>query len=152
MIWQVARVIDTGADRLTLGFSTPSTCSRCARGQGCGAGLFSALVMRSFTRVDLASNADARVGERVRVGVMASRLAVAAAVHYGIPLLAFLSGASLAHGLSAGFAGQDLAALAGGLAAFVLSAPLIHRFVPISVNPRIERLSCTTDDTTSSNS
>lgn len=108
--------------------------------------------MRSITRVELPAHAQARVGERVRVGVMPSRLAAAAAVHYGLPLLAFLAGASLAHGMSVGLVAQDVAALAGGLAAFALSVPLIQRYVPIAVNPRIERLSCTTGDTTSCNS
>lgn len=152
MIWQVARVLESGAGRLTLGFSTPSTCTRCARGDGCGAGLFSALLMRSLTRVELPADLQAQVGESVRVGVLPSRLAAAAAIHYGLPLLAFLAGASLGHGLSAGVVAQDVAALAGGLAAFALSVPFIQRYVPVSVNPRIERLSCTTGDTTSCNS
>lgn len=152
MNWQLARVIESGAGRLTLAFSTPSTCSRCARGDGCGAGLLGALVMHSVTRLELPAETEARVGERVRVGIVPSSLAAAAAVHYGLPLLAFLAGATLAHASSAGSGFQDPAALAGGVALFAASVPLIRRFVPITVNPRIERLSCTTDASTSCNS
>ncbi|NBB92419.1 MAG: hypothetical protein GVY32_04525 [Gammaproteobacteria bacterium] len=150
MNWQIARVTDRDGDRLTLVFSPISNCSRCARGEGCGAGVFAGLFRRADRPLVIAAPADVSEGDWVRVGVGQRTLLTSALVHYGIPLAAFLIGAAAGHALADGAAGRDFAALAAGLAAFALSLRALRARPMLAVNPVVERLSCMSDDSNSS--
>ena len=148
MIWQVARVIGRDGDRLTLVFSAPEQCARCARGEGCGAGVFARLFGRRETRVVLPGDAEASPGQWVRVGLVPRQLALAAAWHYGLPLAGFLLGALAAAAAMPSGAAEDLTALATGLVAFAVTVRFVRRFGP-TLEPVVERLSCTGEDTKS---
>lgn len=149
MIWQTARVVDRDADRLTLSFSAPETCQRCARGEGCGAGVFGRLFARRETRVALPTRLAVAVGDHVRVGLEPGHLALAAGLHYGLPLAGFLVGAAMGHAALSDSAFRDLAALATGLVGFFLVAGLVSRRFRPTWNPVVEHLSCHQDDTNS---
>lgn len=149
MIWQIARVDASDLGRLKLAFSTPSMCSRCSRGEGCGAGVFGGLILRGVTRVELPFEAAFAAGEWVRVGLSSRLLAFAALLHYGLPLAGFLAGAAAAHLLTDHSAWQDGAALAGGLAGLLIVVFVARRHALLEVNPVVERLSCTRDDSNS---
>lgn len=142
MIWQIARVVAFDAERLTLAFSAPDACQRCAQGRGCGAGVFGRLFSRRATRVNLPAKLSVSPGEWVRVGLEPRQLAFAAAMHYGLPLLGFLAGSVAGHMALSGGAGRDLAALAAGLAAFFLVARSVSGRMRPAWNPVLERLSC----------
>ncbi|MEE4302720.1 MAG: SoxR reducing system RseC family protein [Wenzhouxiangella sp.] len=150
MIWQLARVVSIDAERLTLSFSAPEECQRCARGEGCGAGVFARLFSRRSTRVTLPGSLAVSCGDWVRVGLEPRQLVLAAAVHYGLPLLGFLSGAVAGHLAMGDGPGQDAAALATGLVVFAAVARMLARSERPLLNPALERLSCTRGDTKSS--
>lgn len=151
MIWQVARVVDCNAQALVVRIDAPEQCQRCARGEGCGAGVFSRLFARRETRLILPPGSPASVGEWVRLGVTPAALAVASARLYGLGLLGLLGGAWLGQSVaSAPF--EDLAALMTGLAGLaVMIGPLAVRWRPV-LNPVVERLSCSGGDAKSSSS
>lgn len=152
MIWQTARVDSGDRGKLMLTFSAPSACARCDRGDGCGAGVFSGLLQRRRTRVEVAATLDVTGGEWVRVGLAPRVVAVAACVHYGLPLIGFLALATAVHGLTPDSAWRDAAVLAGGLAGFVLVHRAIGCWLPLAAEPVVERLSCTETDSKSTNS
>lgn len=152
MIWQTARVEAGDRGRLTLTFSAPSACARCERGVGCGAGAFSGLLQRRHTQVEVAATLDVAGGEWVRVGVAPRVLALAACLHYGLPLIGFLALAAVVHGLTPDPAWRDVAALVGGLAGGVIVHRVIGRRLPLAADPVVERLSCADSDSNSSQS
>src|SRR5690554_6524013 len=121
MIWQIARVV-AGPGGLVLEFSSPDACERCNRGEGCGAGLFSGLVLRGRSRMELSGHRELVNGERARVGLPTDRLAVAGVLFYGLPLLGFLLGALALHLLLGPVAWRDIGALGGGLTALAVVA------------------------------
>lgn len=149
MIWQVARVLARDGDRVTLVFAAPEQCERCARGEGCGAGVFARLFGRRETRVALPVAAEFLPDEWVRVGLAPGRLAVAATLHYGLPLAGFLVGAVAGHAATSGGAAGDLLALGGGIAGFAFMVAFVGRRLRPSLNPVVERLSCRAGDSTS---
>lgn len=149
MIWQPARVVACDAKHLTLVFSRPESCQRCARGEGCGTGVFAHLFSRRKTRVVLPAKIAVSSGDWVRVGLEPRDLAMSAGLHYGLPLVGFLLGAMAGHVWSSGGIVADLAALAAGLAGFLLVAGFVARRLRPTLNPVVERLSCTASDTTS---
>lgn len=149
MIWQTARVVSIDSDRLTLVFSAPRNCQRCERGEGCGAGVFGRLFSRRETRVMLPASLAVACGDWVRVGLESRRLAAAAGVYYGLPLIGFLAGAIAAHVMMPSSAIRDPVALAAGLAGFLLLSRFVARRAQPGLNPVVERLSCSEDDTTS---
>lgn len=149
MIWQLARVVDRDADRLTLLLSAPETCERCARGEGCGAGVFSRLFTRRETRLVVPARLAVSAGDHVRVGLAPAHLALAAGLHYGLPLAAFLVGAAAGHAAVSGSPLRDAAALAFGLVGFMLATRLVSRRLRPRLNPVVAHLSCSPGDTNS---
>lgn len=146
MIWQIARVVACDADRLSLEFAAPEGCERCMRGEGCGAGVFAGMFGRRRTRLTVTSGLVVAGGEWVRVGLEPRRLAMAAGVHYGLPLAGFLAGALAGHASLPDGSLRDPAGLVAGLAGFALVARVVvTRLRPI-LNPVVERLSCRHDD------
>jgi sigma-E factor negative regulatory protein RseC len=134
---------------LKLVFSAPEQCQRCARGDGCGAGVFARLFTRSETLLPVPPGAALADGDWVRVGLEPRRLAVAAAWHYGLPLAGFLLGAAVGHAALAAWTFRDPVALAAGLAGFVVATRLSAMLGQPSLNPVVERLSCKTGNTKS---
>jgi len=149
VIWHYARVIEKRAGRLVLEFSAAPACRRCARGEGCGAGVFSGLFPARRSRLEVRGEPTIELGETVRVGIRPASLALAATAHYGLPLAAFLACASAAHYLAGPVPMRDLAALLAGLAGLGLAAVLGPGRLALALNPAVERLSCRESDSNS---
>lgn len=101
----------------------PASCRPCDEGRGCGGGILARAFARRDVRFAVANPLDARPGERVVLGLDERGLQSASFRLYGLPVLAFLAG-TLAGAAIAGGAGQDVAALGGGLAG--MAAALVH--------------------------
>src|SRR5690625_1764719 len=115
VIWQPARIVSVGQQKMTLLSSASSPeCARCARGEGCGAGVFSRLLVYGNTRLVLPVQPGLQPGDRVSVGVERRRLALAAVLRYGLPLIVFLVFAAAGHILADMSPGRDAAALLAG--------------------------------------
>lgn len=129
-------MIARGDGHVRVRMMPAEACARCARGEGCGAGVFTRLFARRTVILDLPDTTDAMPGDRIQVGVTASMLGRAASAVYGLPLAAFLLAAGLMTILSgqpAGTLAGDGLALAAGLAAgwgmFRLSAAGLPRYL-----------------------
>lgn len=135
LIWQpgIVRVSESG--KRWLEFSATDSCARCASGQGCGAGLFSGLMLASRpARLPLSGrllNAgdqagyqpDYQPGQALLAGIRPGRLVIVAALLYLFPVLAFVAGALLAESL---YPDSDVLALTGGvLGCMVLWLPVL---------------------------
>ncbi|QKK03322.1 MAG: SoxR reducing system RseC family protein [Pseudomonadota bacterium] len=147
-IWQKARVTGSRAGYLTLQFASPEACRRCRQGRGCGGGLFGAWLGSSAPIVEVAAGDSVRVGDWVRVGFDTTFLVRAALRVYGLPLVAFLLGAGLAHHMLADSTWRDPAALGAALLASAVAWWLAGLACP-TARPAIEHLSCEAVDTTS---
>lgn len=142
MIWQPARIVSVGQQKMTLLFSASSPeCARCARGEGCGAGVFSRLLVYGNTRLVLPVQPGLQPGDRVSVGVERRRLALAAVLRYGLPLIVFLVFAAAGHILADMSPGRDAAALLAGLVGFTVAALAVDRGSKMTLNPVMRSLS-----------
>ena len=141
MRWQIARVVRWTPEQMTLQFDPPSSCERCVRGEGCGAGAFSRLFARRGATLKLKSIPDVAQGDWVRVGVDERRLLLGSLHLYGWPLLAFLAALVLVQRLWPDLPGQDLTGLVIGLAAAGTCLRVLQKRQP-ALNPAVERLSC----------
>jgi len=134
LIWQTG-VVKTRAGRAWLEFDDPGACGRCSRGRGCGAALFSRLFSRPPTVIAL-DDADLRTaGKRVRAGLSAHWVMLAAAALYLVPVIAFLAGALAADTI---WPRDDLAALCGGLLAGFGAVGAIRKRLRCTRPPRLE--------------
>lgn len=142
MIWQPARILSVDQQKMTLGFSVSSPqCERCARGEGCGAGVFSRLLAYGKAQLVLPAQPGLRPGDWVSVGVERRRLALAAVLRYVLPLAGFLVFAAAAHALAGGLPGQDIVALLAGLAGFASVSLIVDHGSKMSLNPVMRSLS-----------
>lgn len=146
VIWQVATVVDASPGRLQLALDPLSTCSRCLRGEGCGAGVFARLFRQRRTVISLERRHEFQVGQKLRVGMDGSVLLYGAMILYGLPIAAFVLGALSGHGLGGGGPFGDLAALVGGLVLAGLALLFVRRRPLHGLNPRLELLSCTSSE------
>jgi len=115
LIWQTGTVQEDVPGRLRLEFAGSAACARCASGKGCGAGLFSGLLLLSApARLPLPAEAGYRAGQHLRAGIRPRRLVIAALLLYLLPVLAFVTGVLLADAL---WPASDGRTLVGGLLA-----------------------------------
>jgi sigma-E factor negative regulatory protein RseC len=138
LIWQPALVVGERPDSRWLEFRSASECERCARGEGCGAGLFARLFTRGVGRLALPPERAAMPGDRVFVGVPGRWLLGAATVVYLAPAAAFVAGAWFSELARPGHDGFALVAgLAGAAIALVLARALGRSFPPrLEITPR----------------
>lgn len=134
LIWQ-SGVVRKHRGRVWLQFEDPGTCSRCSQGTGCGAALFSRLFSRPGADIPLDGAGLPRDGQRVRAGLNPHWLMTAAAMLYLVPVLAFLVGALAADAIRAG---DDVAALVGGLLSAFLAVWLVRVRVRSRGIPRLK--------------
>lgn len=142
MVWQPARVLECGEDWMRIGFDRLETCQACLRGEGCGAGVFSRLFVARQATLRLPANEPLSVGQRVRVGVSSGQLLLASILLYAAPLSAFLIAALGAHLAMVDAAWRDPIALVAGLASGGLVLLALRRGRGMTLNPRVEPLSC----------
>lgn len=111
MVEGVARVVAVDGAKVWLEAESMSACAGCAAKAGCGT---SAQPSRRTPRRFAATNdLDARIGERMVVGIPENALLRASATAYLVPLLAMIVAAVAASGLGGGDGAAALAAVAG---------------------------------------
>ncbi len=70
-----------------------SYCRQCAANKGCGTASLSAILGQKYTQVKVINHCDAKVGDRVVIGVEEQALLKSAFVLYLLPLLSLFAGA-----------------------------------------------------------
>ena len=138
MIRERARVLDPFDGGGWVRTEAEAGCARCAAGQGCGSGTLGRLIGDRLTRVEVASEEPLRAGALVEIGIDERVLSLAAAVVYGVPLLALLAGAAIGASL-----GTDVAAAGGALLGLLAGSLVARRFAralaPQALRPRVLR-------------
>lgn len=119
LIWQIAVVRRDEAGSDWLEFDDPGGCSKCSRGTGCGAALFSRLFARPDARVPMPDDKAIPAGRLVRVGLDPRWLLLAATTTYLLPVIGFVAGALVADRT---LPANDAAALVSGIAFALLAA------------------------------
>ncbi len=115
MVEGSARVVALDGDRIWLEIEGSAGCGACAAKAGCGvAGKARGPSARQ--RFALPRHFEARIGDRIVVGVPESALVRASAIAYAVPVATMVAAAVIAGALGAGDGGAALSA-AGGLAA-----------------------------------
>lgn len=119
-----ARVVAAAGDAVWVEAEAKSACGGCAAASNCGVSALSGSLGRKAARLKLRNLCDARIGDRVVIGIPQSTLLRASITVYLTPLIAMIVAAAAA--VAAG-GGDGVAALSGfgGLAAGFLAAKLI---------------------------
>lgn len=124
MIEASAEVVRVESDRAFVRPLASGSCGVCAGKGGCEASSLLRLFGRGDQCYSVHNGVQAKVGDRVIVGLPEGRLAKSAALTYGLPLAGLLAGAAVG-----GFVAhtQDLGAALGGLAGFTAGAWFVRR-------------------------
>lgn len=121
MLEQHARVIESSVEGVWVEAVEPSGCGICA-GQGCASRQIAELFQRTPRHYRVESRLGLSTGDRVVVGMPDGSLIRSALYLYGLPLVLILAGALFAQAWVPGDAAAVMGALAGGLAAWGLTA------------------------------
>lgn len=136
MIEQEARVAAIEGDEALVVIARQTSCSGCQAKSGCGTSLVSDMFPSRQMTVRLSNSQQARVGDRVVVGLPESGLQLASLLLYGVPLLSLLVGAigtqSLADSLGWG---AEPAAIIGGLSGMALGLYAVRRLSQLRLWP-----------------
>ncbi len=132
MIEQQATVVAVEGETAWVTAPRRPACARCARGGGCGAGLWARALGLRQARVPVDNPIGARVGEQVVVGLEEAALLRGSALLYLVPLGALLTGGVVGQGF-----GEEVGALAGGAAGLAAAlAWLRRRGRQLALDPR----------------
>lgn len=124
-------IIDCEACTAIVEVEAAEACARCARGEGCGAGIWSNRQDAMRLRARLPSGACPLPGSRVDVELCDGGIAHAALLGYGLPLAGLVIGAALG-----AVTGGDTFTAIGGLLG-LLSGILLARRLPAGQPPEI---------------
>ncbi len=125
MIEETGQVVRVQGEFAWVESERRSSCGSCATQEGCGTGVIArALVNRAVT-LKVLNRIDARVGDRVVVGIPESGLLRGAFAVYSVPLLALFAGALCGHWLAGD---SDPAAIAGAAAGLAAGLAWLARF------------------------
>jgi len=153
MIEQNVQVLRSDRDSIWVRMGSRSGCTACDNGKGCGAGLFTKLIQRKPVTLKLVrSEMNVEAGQMLTLafpGQVYMKLVLAS---YGWPLVAALVGALAGHSLATMSALQpvviDLAALAGGVLAAVLTLRLFrHRGIEETIINSLHMTICIPSNT-----
>lgn len=111
MIEQEARVTALDGDHALVTVVQQSACGSCAAKSGCGTSVVASLFPQRQQQLRVANTQQARVGDRVMVGLPEDGLQRASLLLYGVPLLGLLLGATTGQS----WGGSELHAILGGL-------------------------------------
>jgi len=111
MIEEIATVIKTEGEMMSVEIQRQSSCGACSVKSGCGTNLIASLFGKRRALLSLPNTIHARPGERVVLGIRENDLVAGSIRLYLLPLAGLLLGALAGHLL----AGTELFAIAGGL-------------------------------------
>ncbi|MGE5154721.1 MAG: SoxR reducing system RseC family protein [Bdellovibrio bacteriovorus] len=135
MIEQEGIVVSLSGNLAEVRMERDSGCAGCGAQSGCGTSLVDRFLGRRVVTLKARNQAEAKVGERVAVGVSESGLLASAFAAYLVPILGLAAGAVLGQWLvlrdsarAASDIGADLPALAGGVLGFALALFWLRRY------------------------
>ncbi len=111
MIEEIATVIKTEGEMMSVEIQRQSSCGACSVKSGCGTNLIASLFGKRRAMLSLPNTIHARAGDRVVLGIRENDLVTGSIRLYLLPLAGLLLGALAGHLL----AGTELFAIAGGL-------------------------------------
>ncbi|MGB5305395.1 MAG: SoxR reducing system RseC family protein [Gammaproteobacteria bacterium] len=130
MIEESGQVVGLENDFAWVEAERSSTCGTCAVRQGCGTSAIAKLLGRRRVRIRVLNHIDARIGDRVVIGITESSLVRGSLAVYAVPLAALFSGALAGSALGAALFGQasEVAGIAGALAGFAAGLVWLRYF------------------------
>jgi sigma-E factor negative regulatory protein RseC len=123
MIEQEASVVGLSGDDARGAIQRQTACGGCAAKTGCGTSVVASLFPQRQQTLRLPNTQQARVGDRILVGLPETALQRASLLLYGIPLVLLLCGAVLGQI----WAGTEPMAILGGLSGVTLGLLLVRR-------------------------
>jgi len=133
MIEEIATVIKTEGEMMSVEIQRQSSCGACSVKSGCGTNLIASLFGKRRALLSLPNTIHARPGERVVLGIRENDLVAGSIRLYLLPLAGLLLGALAGHLL----AGTELFAIAGGLLGMFV---VLHGLKSRQVAPHIRVL------------
>lgn len=129
MIEETAVVVELQGDQAVIEVTRQSTCGQCAAQKGCGTTVFAGWFGARLNRMQVANAINARIGDRVVVGLDETSLFKASLLVYLLPLLLMAAFGLVAQWLAPPVtAYSDLIVMLFALAGFV-TALFINRIV-----------------------
>ena len=130
MIEEQGQVVDVQGEFAWIESERTTTCGSCAVRKGCGTSAIAKVLGQRRVRLRVLNRINARVGDRVVVGIAESGLLRGSLAVYAAPLLGLFAGALAGQLLgSAMFAlPPDWLAIAGAISGFVAALAWLKRF------------------------
>lgn len=142
LIRERARVLEPFPGGAWVAVEGREDCARCAAGQGCGASTLARVLGDRLSRVEVTSESPLAAGATVELGIDPRVISLAAALVYGVPLLALFAGALVGTGVGSGL-GADADAAIGGIGGLALGLAASRRIArglaPRGLRPRVIR-------------
>jgi sigma-E factor negative regulatory protein RseC len=129
MIEEGGQVLSIDGDLAEIETQRRRACGQCAEQGGCGTSLVAQMLGDRPARLRVHNPIQARPGEQVIIGVEEGVFLRAAALLYGVPLLALMGGALIGQwlGLQIPVLGTELASLMSGLLGLIAALGWIRR-------------------------
>ena len=107
-----------------------SACGGCAEQQGCGTSAIARYLGRRGVRIRVLNTVDARVGDRVVIGIAESSLVRGSLAVYAVPLVTLFAGALAGNALGAALLDRsaELAGIGGAMAGLALGLAWLKYF------------------------
>lgn len=125
MIEETGQVIDVQGEFAWVESERRSSCGGCASREGCGTGVIARAFGNRAVTLKVLNHIDARIGDRVVIGIAETGLVRGALAVYALPLVTLFSGAMCGHLLANG---SDLAAITGAAAGLAAGLAWLARF------------------------
>ncbi|MGD2112552.1 MAG: SoxR reducing system RseC family protein [Gammaproteobacteria bacterium] len=125
MIEETGQVVDVEGEFAWIESERRSGCGGCAAREGCGSGVIARAFGNRTVTLKVVNRIDARIGDRVVIGLAETGLVRGALAVYAVPLLALFAGALGASWLAGG---SELAAIAGAVTGLVAGLAWLMRF------------------------
>jgi sigma-E factor negative regulatory protein RseC len=126
MLEEQGKVVEVRGDDLWVETQARSSCSHCSS-SSCTTSVVSKLFGVKRNRLRIPNNLDARVGDRVVIGIPDQLVVRASVWAYLLPAVLMLHGAALGHALGSGEGLQSLLAMVGLAIGFALVRGMSRR-------------------------
>jgi sigma-E factor negative regulatory protein RseC len=128
MIEEQAVVVELRGDRALLEIERNQPCGICGATRGCGLSIWGRFFSRRNSRFSTTNQLDAKVGDRVVVGVEEGALFSSAMISYVLPMAFLLGGALLGASFAASARSSDLYATLGACAGLLGGLALVRYY------------------------
>jgi sigma-E factor negative regulatory protein RseC len=128
MIEEQAVVVELQGDRALLEIERSQPCGICGATRGCGISIWGRFFSRRSNRFSAVNQLEAKVGDRVVVGVEEGALFSSAMISYVLPMIFLLGGALLGASFTADTRSSDLYAALGACAGLLAGLLLVKYY------------------------